>query len=284
MMVRTREPSRNTRPDEPAHARRAVAIIIISAHLAGGCSLFQKSDLVRTQKQRNAANKYAAGNWMERVDAVKEIVRYIGPDKNDLIFGTLMVASGDPYQQVRMEAVKGLAIVKNQECLSMLRRIASSDPADNVRWLALRELRGLGDPAAADIFIRALDSEDWLIREEAARGITSLDKEIIRSRMIPHILKAINDPDVNVVLAVLNTITVRDPRLYRAIADRLTAGSDYSLLEASLKAINGYRLDEKTKEKVIDLLVYNNSRIRVLALRVLKSDQALVESGKKTDP
>lgn len=276
--------SRDAHPSVPMHTCRALAVLIISAHLAGGCSLFQKSDLVRTQKQRNAANKYAAGNWMERVDAVREIVRYIGPDKNDLIFGTLMVASGDPYQQVRMEAVKGLAIVKNQECLSMLRRIASEDPADNVRWLALRELRGLGDPSAADIYVRALDSEDWLIREEAARGIISLDEAVIRERMIPHMLRALNDPNVNVVLAVLNNITVKDQRLYRVIAERLHVKSDYSLLEASLKAINGYRLDEKTKEKIIDLLVYNNSRIRILALRVLKSDQALAESEKKTDP
>jgi HEAT repeat protein len=256
--------------------------IIISALLAGGCGLLQKSELVRTQKQRSAANKYAAGNWMDRVEAVREIVRYIGPDKNDLIFGTLTVASGDPYQQVRMEAVKGLAIVGNQECLAMLRRIASSDPADNVRWRALRELRDLGDAAAADIYVRALDSDDWLIREEAARGIISLDKAVIRERMIPHILRAMNDPDINVVLAVLNNISLRDPRLYPAIANRLLAESDYSLLAASLKALNGYRLDDKTKEKVIDLLVHSNSRVRVLALRALKSDRALIESEMKT--
>ncbi len=281
MRERPREPYRDARPRVPVNARRSLAIIVISAHLAGGCGLFQKSELVRTQKQRSAANKYAAGNWMERAEAVREIVRYIGPDKNDLIVGTLMVASGDPYQQVRMEAVKGLAIMKSQESLAMLRRIASEDPADNVRWHALRELRGLGDAPAADIYIRALDSDDWLIREEAARGIISLDNTVIRERMIPHILRAMNDPDVNVVLAVLNNITFRDQRLYRAIADRIQGESDYSLLAAALKAANGYRLDEKTKEKVIDLLVHNNSRIRVLALRVLKSDRALVESEMK---
>ncbi len=249
-------------------------VLILAAYLSG-CNLLQKSDLVRKQKQRNAANKYVAGNWIERTEAVREIIRYIGPDKNDLIIGTLMVASADPHIEVRIEAVKGLSRMDIDQTRSMLRRIAREDPGDNVRWRALRELRLLKDPAAADIYIQAMGSSDWLIREEAARGMLSLADEIIRARMIPHIIKALNDPSASVAIAVMRNLKTRDPRLYQAIADRLLSASEYSLLSASLTAINGYRLDDKTNEKVINLLVHGNADIRVLALRVLKSNRSL---------
>jgi hypothetical protein len=51
------------------------------------------------------------------------------------------------------------------------------------------------------------------------------------------------------------------------------------MLKACLIALKGYKLDEKTKQKIINLLVHPNIRIRILALRVLKKDQMLSALG-----
>jgi HEAT repeat protein len=251
-------------------------LFILTLYLAG-CNLFQRSELIRVQKQRSAANKYVAGNWMERRDVVREIVKYFGQDKNDLIIGTLLVASKDPYSDVRIEAVKGLAIIKSEKALDVIKKIASDDKDGNVRWYAIKELRSFKDPSIAEIYIKGLGSNDWLIREESIKGALTMDDAIIKVKMIPYIIKAINDTSSNVVYTALQKVKTKDARLYQAIANKFNSCSDYnySLLEASLIALNGYRLDTKTREKVINLLVHDNTHIRLLALRVLKKDKIL---------
>ncbi len=154
-------------------------LILLSFNLAA-CNMFQKSGLVRVQKQRSAANKYATGTWMDRRDAVKEIITCLGPDKNDLVIGTLMVASKDPYTAVRIEAVKGLGVLNTKEALDVVKKIASEDRDGNVRWYAIKELRSFKDPSIADVYIRGLESDDWLIREESVKGMLSMDDATIK--------------------------------------------------------------------------------------------------------
>jgi hypothetical protein len=259
--------------------------MVLALNLAG-CNLFQRSEAVRVQKQRDAANKYAAGNWMERRDAVREITAYRGKDKNDLIIGTLLMAAMDPYDAVRIEAVKGLARVKIDGSLPMIKTIAADDSEKNanVRWYAIRALRGFKDPSIGDIYIKGLASSDWLIREASARGIVLIDDAAVSSAMVPHILKAINDPSSSVSLTALRGVKTRDPRLYSAIVEKLNTCSEYDIsrLQACMTALDGYRLDPKTKEKVINLLFHNDMTVRILALRTLKKDKVLktIEAGK----
>ena len=251
-------------------------LFFLLSNLAG-CNMFQKSELIRVQKQRSAANKYAAGTWMDRRDAVKEIVTYLGPDKNDLIIGTLMVASKDPYSAVRIEAVKGLGILNTDQALDVVKKIASDDRDGNVRWCAIKELRSFKDPSIAEMYIKGLGSNDWLMREESVKGMLAMDDTTIKEKLIPYIIKAINDPSSSVAYTTLHVVKIKDARLYQAIADKLNSSSlyNYSLLEASLIALEGYKLDPKTREKVINLLLHDSIRIRLLALRVLKKEEIL---------
>lgn len=252
-------------------------LFFLFLHLAG-CNMFQRSELIRVQKQRSAANKYATGNWMDRRDATKDIVTYLGHDKNDLIIGTLMVASRDPSPTVRIEAVKGLGILKTGPALEVLEKLASDDSNGNVRWYAIKELRSFKDPSIAEIYIKGLGNDDWLIREESVKGMLSMDDAIIKEKLIPYIIKAINDPSSSVVYTTLHVVKIKDARLYHAIADKLNSCSlyNYSLLEASLIALEGYQLDPKTKEKVINLLFHDSIHIRLLALRILKKEKILM--------
>jgi hypothetical protein len=261
-----------------AYVVKSIPFLLLFLALSlAGCNMFQQSELIRVQKQRSAANKYAAGNWMERRDVVKEIVSYLGHDKNDLIVGTLMVASQDQYSEVRIEAVKGLVILKSDKALDVIKKIASDDTDNNVRWHAIKELREFKDPSISEIFIKGLGSDDWLIREESIKGILAMDDAIIKTKMIPYIIKAINDPSSSVVYTTLHSVKIKDAVLYRVIADKFNSCSEYnySLLEATLIALNGYSLDTKTREKVINLLVHDNTHIRLLALRVLKKEKIL---------
>ncbi|MBN2159567.1 MAG: HEAT repeat domain-containing protein [Spirochaetes bacterium] len=256
---------------------RITYTLIITCLLLPGCGLFQKAEIVRIQKQREAANRYAGGNWMERRDAVRDIVNYFGKGKNDLVIGTLLVGAQDPHPSVRIEAVTGLARIKTEQTIPIIKHMASEEKDGNVRWYALKALQSIDDPSRAEIFMKGLESDDWLIREESVRGITGMDELTIRARLIPSIVKAINDKSSSVALIALRTIKIKDDRLYSAITARLASCSpyDYSLLEASLIALRGYKLDPKIKEKVVNLLVHNNKTIRVLALRVLKKEKAI---------
>jgi HEAT repeat protein len=188
-----------------------------------------------------------------------------------------MVAAKDPSSSVRIEAVKGLVVLKSEKALDAIKKIASDDKEGNVRWYAIKELHAFKDPSIAEIYIKGLASDDWLIREESIKGILEMDDATIKAKMIPCIIKAINDPSSSVVFTTLHEVKIKDAGLYQAIADKFNSCSDYnySLLEASLIALNGYRLDPKTREKVINLLVHDNIHIRLLALRVLKKDKIL---------
>ena len=243
--------------------------------------MHHKAERVRIQNQRSWANKYAMGNWMDRREAVRGIVRYVGPQKNDLIIGTLKVASADPHPAVRIEAMKCIPLIKSDEMLALLKKTAAGDRDGNVRWHALQSLRLFRDPSIADVYVRGLASNDWLVREESIRGILELDEATVRPRLIPYIIRALGDPRSSVVITTLTGLKIRDDALYRSITGKLFASSDsdYSMLEAVLTALEGYNLDPKTKEKVINLLLHNNYRIRVLALRVLKKDRSPKKAG-----
>jgi HEAT repeat protein len=248
--------------------------------LSSGCGISRKSELTRMQKQKEAAARYDADNWMERRDIARDIIRYYGKDRNDLVIEVLTLASKDPHPAVRIEAVLSFAKIRSAQSVPLITRAALEDGNDNVRWYALQSLRSLNDPSSADTYARCLGSSDWLIREEAIKGICALDDAVIGEKLIPSIIKAINDPNATVMLAALRGVKIKDERIYPVIAEKLRSATEYnySQIEASLAALNGYRLDPKIKEKVIGLLVHNNQQIRILALRVLKKDRILTKS------
>ncbi len=257
----------------------ASLLIFVTLIQPAGCGIFQKSELIRVQKQRNAANRYPTATWVERRDIVRDVVNYYGKDKNDLVIGILTYAAKDPQPAVRIEAVQSLTKIKSEHSIPLIKKTALEDRNDNVKWYAIKSLRAFKDDSSADIFIYGLASNDWLIREESIKGICSLDDATIKARLIPSIIKAINDPSSSVMLTALRWVKTKDNRVYEVIAKKLrnSTENNYSLLQATLIALRGYQLDAKTKEKVIGLLVHKNSRIRILALRVLKKDRILVK-------
>ena len=187
------------------------------------------------------------------------------------------MAAQDPYTSIRIEALKGLARCKDKSTQAAIKKIAADEKSPDVRWYAVKALRVFKDPSDIDVFTKGLQSEDWLIREASIRGLLVLDDETIKKSLIPFIIQAINDPEASVALTALRRLKIKDGKLYRTIVDKFNSCNEYnySLLMATLIALNGYKLDEKTKNKVINLLVHPNIKIRILALRVLKKDKML---------
>ncbi len=256
---------------------------LLLALLFTGCNVLQKAEMIRRQNVRNAANKYAAGNWLERRDAVNEIINYYGPEKNELIVGTLLVALSDPHEAVRVTALIGLAKFKVEYSHEAIRKLAIEDQDTDTRRYALRALRAFRSPSDIEVFIKGFQSEDWLIREESLKGFLAMDDASIKSSLVPYVISAINDQRVSIALAALRRVKTRDERIYKAVVNKLgSLGKiNYSMLEACLAALDGYVLDEKTKNMVINLLVHPNLKIRLLALKVLKNEKYLTKPAKK---
>ena len=241
------------------------------------CVILKNTDRYQAQRARTLAEKYSSAAWPERREIIREIVKYYKSSQAGLVTATLTRAAEDSHQAVRVEAVRAIDRVEEKWSHELLRKCALSDASDNVRWYALKALKKRRDPADIEVFIRGMQSEDWLVREESVGGMLALDDATIRERLVPYIIRAINDPRTNVSLAALRKIRVKDDRLYAAITAKLYAASDfdYSLITSCLEALYGYRLDEKTRERIIQLLLHQNVRIRLLALHVLKRDAAL---------
>ena len=85
-----------------------------------------------------------------------------------------------------------------------------------------------------------------------------------------------NDPSIAVRIETLRHVRIRDAGLYREISALINnQKTGISLLKAALTAVTGYRIDEKTKKRIIKLLTHENRNVRVLALRALKKDEEL---------
>lgn len=264
---------------KPRRAFQAAAAFIAGLCLFGfaGCVILKNTDRYQAQRARMLAEKYSGAAWPERREIIREIVKYYKSSQAGLVTATLARAAEDSHQAVRIEAVRAVDRVEEKWSHELLRKCALTDASDNVRWYALKALKKRRDPADVEVFIQGMQSEDWLVREESVGGMLALDDATIRERLVPYIIRAINDPRTNVSLAALRKIRVKDDRLYAAITAKLNAATDfdYSLIASCLEALNGYRLDEKTRERVIQLLLHQNVRIRLLALQVLKQDAAL---------
>jgi len=241
--------------------------------------------------------KFASPDWEQRVEATSNLAACITTPQNLSVFRLreefrinmkveelLIEATHDPHPQVRIEAVRIAGALKTQTILGRIKVMAVRDKNSNVRWHALKTLALFRDPDSLDIFLDSFKSRDWIIREASIAGLLSLDRSVIKHKTVPVIIRAINDPSTSVRITALNMVKIRDKRIYRTISGKLTEkiNSEVTLLSAVLTALEGYRLDSKTREKVINLLVHENSRVRILALRVLKMEKRLLKDDEDT--
>ncbi len=212
-------------------------------------------------------NGYKSDNWKTRLEAVRAVAAIKGERAENLIIKAL----DDPHNAVKIEALQILFKRPIKRARIQVRNLALHNMNDNVRWNALRTLSRYRDPRDASIYIYNFADEDWLIREAAIIGLLSIDDYSTQYIHIGIIIKALDDPSISVKFAVLSHLTIRDQTLYDKLIQMLSMENNPpSLLVATLKALEVYKIEEKDKGKIIELLTHNSSAVRIAALKTLK--------------
>ncbi len=221
--------------------------------------------------------QYLSTSWVERQKAVLEVSAY----NHERAYDFLVKALNDQNPAVRIDAMRGIQNHFHEKISPDIYVSAvKNDSSNKVRLEALDILIAYKNPDHFPVFVNAFGNADWLFRESAIRGITAIDDDEIEQKSIPYIVKAIRDPSPNVRISALTTVTIKSPLIYEEIR-LLFYEKDYdkkvTILSASLTALKGYDLDIRLRERVKGLIIHDNEEIRILALRVLKSEPAYLK-------
>lgn len=219
-------------------------------------------------------NQYNSSSWIERQKCVREASTY----KNERAHAFLLIAVHDENPSVRVDAMRGTQKYFHlQTSPEIFADAAENDKSEKVRYEALSILTKYGLPQYFPLYVTAFNNSDWLFREIAITGIISINDEEIEKQSIVYIVKAVRDPSQNVKIAALYGTKIKNPLIYEEIRS-LFYEKDYekkvTILIASLHALQGYDLDIRLRERVKQLIVHENTEVRILALRVLKSEPA----------
>lgn len=231
-----------------------------------------KRDFDYNQYKKNFKNS----NWIQRKDILLQVSKYSTSNTTRL----LIYATDDEHPEVQSTALMYLGKYIPPDAKLKIREIAKYAKNDNIRWYALLVLAKYRDPESASIFIYGLNNNDWLIREASIKGLLMIEDQKIRYRTIPIVIKALKDKRINVKLAALEFVNIKDKRIYRVISRMLLYNikrENNTIIQAILKALNGYIIDKKIRKSVINLLIHPNKDIRVYALRVLKREAELTK-------
>jgi HEAT repeat protein len=220
---------------------------------------------------------YDSLSWEDRNSAINQVCVI----KSSNAVNLLARALDDTHSANRIQALECLGIRTEKSTKKRIKEIAESDPDSNVKLKAIQALAWYKDPSSAPVFAKGLSHEDWLIREESIKGMLMINDAIIREISIPYILKALDDPRINVRLTALRYLEVKNQRIYYKLTGIINDEKNFNkinLLKTCLNAINGYVIDPDTKKKLIKFLTHQNKDIRILALNVLKKENELLDS------
>ncbi|NMB65846.1 MAG: hypothetical protein GYA16_13355, partial [Spirochaetes bacterium] len=82
---------------------------------------------------------------------------------------------------------------------------------------------------------------------------------------------SLDDPSISVKFAALSHLSIKDTVIYNKLIQMLHAENNQpSLLIAILKALQAYTIEEKDRDKIVELLTHSNSTVRITALHTLK--------------
>jgi hypothetical protein len=252
-------------------------IFLISIH---GCTTRYITGDEESKAVQLLYQSYRSDNWQTRKDTITRLCTYNSSEAEDL----LIAALDDTHQAVKMEALNCIAAKKPNKAKRNVRQIAEFDKDENVRMAAIQALSKYRDPTFAPVFAKGIASDDWLIREESIRGLLMIDDIVIMRISVPYILQALKDTRINVRLAALENLNVKNKVIYNELSAIINSDENYdkiNLLNAAIKAINGYLLDKKTREKIIGYLTHTNINVRISSLAVLKKDKELQENELK---
>lgn len=249
-------------------------ILILAGLLVLCCSSNQFIEDTAAQQEITAAvNNYNSENWEIRLESVKSISKYSNSvyAKNSLLL--LMKALDDSHAKIRIEALKTLKVIKAPAAEEKIGGIALNDINSNVKFFAFSALEEYGSIQNEDIFIHGIDDTDWFIKEAALKGLMKIKDPEIQIKYLNIIVSAINDKNISIKLTAISNLNIKDPLIYEKLSEIINnKESGLSVLKAALEKIKGYKLDKKTKGRIIELLTHRDKNVRILSLQALKQE------------
>lgn len=248
-------------------------IFILFHFIANGCTGGgQLTNDGAIQKDiTSAVNDYNSDDWQIRLESVKRVSKHTQTiyAKNSLLL--IIKSLEDSHTEIVIESLKILKQIKAPAAEEKIAFIAQYSTYSNVRFYALSALEEYKNIQHERIFLNGTTDSDWLIREAAFKGLLTINDPYVQTRNIDLITKAINNENISVRITVLQSINIRDPLIYDELAKIINdRESGLSILTSALQKIAGYTLDDKTKERVVELLTHRDKNIRLLSLHVLK--------------
>ncbi|MCL1911563.1 MAG: HEAT repeat domain-containing protein [Leptospirales bacterium] len=258
-------------------------VLLFLALLFTSCA---RENIKQKTEEENAIQKstemYHSPNWIVRLEGITALRKppykdAWHPNSKKRIITFLKGATEDIHTAVKIEAIKQLALyIDDAGVIKYLEEISLNDENNNIRWAALESLLQSPSRETIKVFMTNFTSDDIFIKETSIKGILKLNDDSSKQDALPYVLDALNDEAINVRIAALDNLTFRDEAIYRILAesfqkDRLSA----TMLHFSLKAIDGYKLDQETQEKIVPFLTHTDVEIRILALRALKSSDRI---------
>jgi len=220
-----------------------------------------------------AVNNYNSDSWEIRLNSIKSISKYSNTVYAKNSFLLAYKALDDSYSEVRIEALKILKIMKAAAAEEKIGTLALTDVNSNVKFFAFSALEEYGSIRNEDIFINGLDDKDWLVKEASLKGLLNIKDPGIQRKHLDIILKSINNNNISIKLTAVSNLTVKDPLIYHELAKIVNdKESNLSILKAALQKIKGYRFDNKTKKRIIQLLTHRDKNVRILSLQALKQE------------
>ena len=233
-----------------------------------------KPQMIKSETDSRAVEEaetlYKSPLWTDRVSAIGLVTNVTSMRAEELIIN----ATDDEYPRVRIEALGALSKFKTQNAFDAVRRSAEKETDKSIKWTAIKSLAEFRNPLAAPIFIHALSQDDWLIREEAIRGLLVIRDSETEKLSVDSILHSLSDPSENVRIATLSNLKIENPKIYAVLKIQISDEknrSRFTYLEALLTALVNYKLDEGVRKIVLTLITHSDAEIRILALRCVKS-------------
>jgi HEAT repeat protein len=263
--------------EKPILSTTVMTVVLASLFLGCSSNILIPNTGNPTPSMKEMITKYQSQNWEIRQTAVKELRDHIKKSDSELLELAFIIASRDGHSSIRIEAIKGLEIMKTKKTIDRINELAVEDGNLNVRWQAISSLSKIHDPSSYTVFTQCFSSDDWLLREASIKGILSYSNSMPEDTITPFIEKGLKDENESVKISTLQNLQEKYETVYPLIRSifKKYKKSSHPLLNASLKALKGYLLDRETREEMINLLGHKNSDIRVLAYRVLKQESIL---------
>jgi|GEM_PF-6661610 len=258
-----------------------ILILLNSVFFIFNCSTITSDSEYRNKREKaltRSIREFEKSSWIKRIEIVHEFDKYEKTELRERIRDFYIKRLNDSHPAVRLEILKSLTKYNSYIIIDKIVSVIENDPNNNVKIKALELLGTYPHIEGKKVFIGCLKNDDWLIREKAYTAMLKTSTTDEQSRLIIYILEGLHSGRTPIVKVILENIKFKHRLILKELKKIIiSTDTNYSLLKAALKQLDGYQFDEETEERLTKLLLHWDSKVRILSLRALKKNKLLKE-------